>query len=68
MTTPHQFHAGQDVEVEQSPTFFLGWAIPIALTGLALPWPYNQLFYSAGAALAILGILVLLVAQFTGKD
>jgi hypothetical protein len=49
-------------------SFFLGWAIPIALTGRALPWPYDQLFFSAGAALAILGVLVLLIVQFTGKD
>lgn len=49
-------------------SFFLGWAIPIALTGRALPRPYDQLFFSAGAALAMLGVLVLLVMQFTDKD
>jgi len=49
-------------------SFFLGWAIPIALTGKALPWPYDQAFYSAGTVLAILGVCVLLAVQFIGKD
>jgi hypothetical protein len=49
-------------------SFFLAWAIPIALTGRALPGPYDQLFFSVGAALAMLGVLVLLVVQFTDKD
>jgi hypothetical protein len=45
-------------------SFLLGWAIPIALTGRALPGPYDQLFFGTGAVLAMLGVLVLLVVQF----
>jgi hypothetical protein len=48
-------------------SFFLAWAVPIGLTGLALPSPYNQLFFGAGAALAVLGVLVLLAVQFTDE-
>lgn len=44
-------------------SFFLGWALPIALTGRALPWPYDQAFFAAGSSLAVLGVLVLLVVQ-----
>jgi hypothetical protein len=49
-------------------SFFLGWAIPIALTGRAIPGPYDQLFFGTGSALAMVGVLVLLVVQFIGKD
>jgi hypothetical protein len=49
-------------------SFFFGWGIPVALSGRALPWPYDQLFYAAGAALAILGVLVLFFVQFRDDD
>ncbi len=49
-------------------SFFFAWAVPIALTGKALPWPYDQIFYIAGAVLAGSGVIVLLAVQFVGKD
>ena len=49
-------------------SFFLGWAIPIAITGRVLPSPYDLAFFSAGAVLALLGVVVLLAVQLIGKD
>jgi hypothetical protein len=45
-------------------SFLLGWAMPIALTGLKLPSPYNQIFLGAGSVLAVLGVIALVVSLF----
>jgi hypothetical protein len=45
-------------------SFFFGWSIPIALTGHALPFPYSEVFYGAGSALAVLGVGALFASLF----
>ncbi len=45
-------------------SFFFGWAIPIALTGLTLPAPHNQIFLYVASALAIIGVIALVVSLF----
>lgn len=45
-------------------SFFFGWAIPIALTALTLPTPHNQIFLYVASALAVTGVIALVVSLF----
>jgi hypothetical protein len=46
-------------------SFFFGWAIPMAVTGRALPQPFSLIFYGSASALAIIGVIALTVSLFT---
>lgn len=43
-------------------------AVLIALTGNLLPWPWNQVFYGIGAALAVIGAAVLIVVSTVHRN
>jgi hypothetical protein len=45
-------------------SFFFGWAIPIAVTALILPTPYNQIFFSVASALLVIGAIALVASLF----
>lgn len=45
-------------------SFFFAWAIPIALTGLAIPSHYNEIFFGSGSALAVTGVIALIASLF----
>lgn len=48
-------------------SFFLAFASPIALTGNWIPRPYADAFFASGSALAVIGVIVLVVFLFSSE-